>query len=281
MTTLGAMVVGLENNYRGGPLEAQLSGYGIPITRIPGVLVDDEPGGMDAHVDQAAARVLQRRELTKGEVGCALAQRNAWATLLASDSPYSLVFEDDARLTRHPVDEDLLRVLSDEKPVVVLFDSYSDYTVVSRWARPLGDVYRTIGSAPGTWAYAINRAAAEVLLEGRAPVASVTDWPARVAHKVAFHVTYPQRASVDEDVASSIDESRLQGEKESPESLATKLVRIVLTVTHVRMLQNKRAYRSYPAYVSHELRRLLVNALSRRLRHRLRPDDRRSPLSLP
>lgn len=281
MTTCSALVIGLENNYRGAPLEAQLSGFGIPVTRIPGVLVDDLPGGMDAHVDQDAARILQRRELTKGEVGCALAHRNAWAALLASGAPFSLVFEDDARLTHDPIGHDVQRVLASDRPVVVQLGSQSDYTVVSRRSRPVGDVFRTIVPAPGAWAYALNRAAAEVLLENGARVSSVSDWPARVAHRVAFHVTYPQRAHIDEGVLSNLNASRIELEAEAPESRMRKTVRMALTFSHVRFLRNARAYRSYPAYVSHELMRLAVNSLSRARRDRLRGEDNRSPLTLP
>lgn len=281
MTTYRAMVIGLEDSYRGKPLEAQLSGYGITFTRVSGVIVDDQLGGMAEYADQAAARVLQRRELTKGEVGCALAHRNTWEELLASSAQFALVFEDDARLTREPLDEDVKCVLDSEKPVVVLLDSYADHTVVSRRARHIGEVYRTMVAAPGAWAYALNRAAAEVLLEKGAPVSSVTDWPARVAHKVSFHVTYPPRARVDVDVASNLEANRQKLENDAPESPARKFARMALTFSHFRLLQNPRVYGSYAAYASHELRRLTINRLSRRFEHRLDRQDGQSPLTLP
>ncbi|KRE74496.1 hypothetical protein ASG77_07275 [Arthrobacter sp. Soil762] len=281
MTTYGAMVIGLEDSYRGEPLEAQLSGYGITYTRIPGVIVDDQPGGMADHVDQAAARVLQRRELTKGEVGCALAHRSTWAALLSSSAQFALVFEDDARLTREPLDQNVKCVLDSEHPVVVLLDSYADHTVVSRRARHVGDVYRTLVPAPGAWAYALNRAAADVLLERGEPISSVTDWPARVAHKVSFHVTYPPRARVDMNVASNLEASRTELENEAPEAPVLKFARLALTLSHLRLLRNTRIYGSYAAYASHELRRLTVNKLSRSLGSRLQSHDHRSPLTLP
>lgn len=275
-----ALIIGLEHNYRGTELEEQLGAYGVPFKRVPGVIVDALPGTLADYVDQKAARVLQRRELTKGEVGCALAHRNAWSALLASDAPFALVFEDDARLTHEPIGDDVQSVLATDDPVVVQLGSQSDYTVVSRRSRPVGDVYPTIVPAPGAWAYALNRAAAEVLLENGAPVASVSDWPARVAHKVAFHVTYPQRAHFDEGVVSNLDATRVEIEAVRQESRVRKMGRMALTFSHVRLLGNARAYRSYPAYASHELRRLAVNYLSRTRKDRLRDGDSRSPLTL-
>lgn len=281
MTTYEAMIVGLDNNYRGAPLEAQLASYGVPVTRISGVLVDELPGGMDAYVDQSTARVLQRRELTRGEVGCAQAHRSAWAALLASGARFSLVFEDDARLTNDPLSEDVQRLLAADYPVVVQLGSQSDFTVVSRRSGPVGDAYRTLVPAPGAWAYALNRAAAEVLLEGGAPVSSVSDWPARVAHNVAFHVTYPPRSHFDEGVESNLMESRIQIEAEAPESKARKIGRMALTLSHLRLLRNARAYGTYAAYANHELKRLAVNFLSRAHKVRLNSEDNRSPLTLP
>lgn len=276
-----ALIIGLEHNYRGADLEVQLGGFGVPFKRVPGVMVEALPGALTDYVDQAAARILQRRELTKGEIGCALAHRNAWAEILAGGEQFALVFEDDARLTAAPLDEDVQRVLASDKPAVVLLDAYSDYTVVSARSRPVGNVYRTLVPAPGAWAYALNRAAAAILLEDGEPVSSVCDWPAKVAHKVRFYVTYPQRAYADEFVNSNLEEKRHAKETERPESSIEKLARMALVVSHARFLRSHRTYGSYSAYAHHELRRLAVNQLSRSRRKRLVPQDQRSPLTIP
>lgn len=278
---LGALVIGLDRNYRGAELEVQLRSRGIAIERVQGVVVDDLPKGLDAYVDQAAALVLQRRELTRGEVGCALAHRAAWAALVASGDQSSLVFEDDARLLGNPMNDEIQEVLREHHPVVVVLDAYSDYTVISSRQNALATtVFKALVPPPGAWAYALNRAAAEALLEDGRKVSSVTDWPALVAHRIAFYAVYPQLARVDDGVPSTLEETRHLQETGSAESSRMKAMRLAGSIGHLRWMKHWRIYGAYRVYVHHELRRLIINRLSRARGKRWEQSDERSPLTL-
>jgi GR25 family glycosyltransferase involved in LPS biosynthesis len=278
---LEALVIGLDRNYRGAELEDQLGEHGIPMRRVQGVMVDDLPGGLDSHVDQAAARVLQRRELTKGEVGCALAHRAAWAALVASGNPFSLVFEDDARLVGKPMNDEIIQALQSSRPTVVVLDAYSDYTVISSHQDALArTVFKALVPPPGAWAYGLNRAAAEALLEDGRKVSSVTDWPALVAHKIEFYTVYPQLARLADGVQSTLEETRHMQEVGSAESPARKAIRLAQSIGHVRWVQHWRVYGAYRVYLNHELRRLVINRSSRARGKRWDPGNQRSPLTL-
>ncbi|GAA5193151.1 hypothetical protein GCM10023346_17110 [Arthrobacter gyeryongensis] len=271
-----ALIIGLDHNYRGAELEEQLSGYGVPFKRSPGVLVDALPGMLDHYVDQWAAMVLQRRELTKGEVGCALAHRNAWRTLVESEERFTLVFEDDARLTGRPITAEIMAALDTDEPTLIVLDSYVNYTIVARGQS--GRVLRALVPPPGAWAYALNRAAAVLMIEDGARISSVADWPARVAHKVAFHAVYPQLAYVDERVESNLEGDRHIQEVGGTERGAVKALRLAQTLGHVRWVRNRHAYNGYRNYWNHEIRRVVINRVARRLGKRRNPEDTRSLL---
>ncbi|TFC33961.1 glycosyltransferase family 25 protein [Cryobacterium sp. TMT2-42-4] len=277
---LEALVIGLDRNYRGTELEDQLREHGIPIHRVQGVMVDELPGGLDSYVDQAAARVLQRRELTKGEVGCALAHRAAWAALAASGNLFSLVFEDDARLVGKPINDEIMEALQTSHPTIVVLDAYSDYTVISSRQDALArTVFKTLVPPPGAWAYGLNRAAAEVLLEDGRRVSSVTDWPARVAHKIDFYTVYPQLARVDDGVQSTLEETRHLQELGSAESSTSRVIRLAQSIGHIRWVKHWHVYGAYRVYLHHELRRLVINRSSRARGKRWDQSNQRSPLT--
>jgi GR25 family glycosyltransferase involved in LPS biosynthesis len=274
-----AYVIGLIDGYRGAPLDAQLGALGITPQFVPGVKVEDRSEDFEVLVDQAAAKVLQRRPLTKPEVGCALAHRSAWTRLLDTDNDFALIFEDDARLLNDPRSDSLTALLQSDKPRLVLFDTYSDYAVVRRQSQA-GPYVQALLPMLGTWAYGVNRSAAELLLERGEPIRSVTDWPARVSHRIQFFLSYPQIAEVDAAMESSIESGRESFTRGRTETRARKIARMALTFSHINWLRYRRIYGSYGAYFQHELLRLPVAAAARHRNRRFNPSDPRSPLTL-
>lgn len=263
------LVIGLERNYRGARLESQLKAYGHTPRRISGVVVDELDAPIEQYVDQAAANVLQRRELTKGEVGCALAHRSAWSALLESNHNFALVFEDDARLRVDPINSELIDLMHSSQPRVALLDSQQRHTYVRRKRidvnpRTPSTFVTAVVPPPGAWAYVINRPAARLLLEDGRKVASVSDWPARVSHRVTFFVANPPIAEVDEKAESTLETLRHEQETSKPEGPFAKALRLLQTISHVRWVLNRSAYLSYPAYFHHEIRRLILQKVARR-----------------
>lgn len=106
-------------------IEAQLEGV-TSVTRVPGVLVTDKKH-----------RPLPPHSVTKGELGCAMAHRNAWQTFLGNkDWEKVLILEDDASLK-----------------------------LSSRWREPLSHIQAPSFLAQGTTGYILDRKTAEYLLQ--------------------------------------------------------------------------------------------------------------------
>ena len=106
-------------------MEAQLKGV-TSVTRIPGVLVTDKEH-----------QSLPPHSVTKGELGCAMAHRNAWKTFMENkDWEKVLILEDDAALK-----------------------------LSSRWRESLSRIQAPAFLAQGATGYILDRPTAEYLLQ--------------------------------------------------------------------------------------------------------------------
>lgn len=112
------------------------------------------------------------RILNAGEVGCILSHRKCYSQLLSSSNSFALVLEDDIYPMRNLSElqnVDLENILSVSEPVVLLLSG--DYWYW-RKLRPITSVYDAVGS----YAYFINRAAAERILSITKPYNVADDW---------------------------------------------------------------------------------------------------------
>lgn len=279
-----AMIIGIPDRYRGHELERQLARVGISAKRVAGVIADELQGGASAWADQRVARLLLHRELTSGEIGCALAHRAAYKTLIQSGADLGLVFEDDARLVAEPPLEAMAILLNSTEPRVLLMNWNPDWTFASSSVTPAAQI------SPGynihevklppidASAYALNRAAATLLLQNEGKVNYVSDWPAQVSHSIRFSIAYPRPFRSDETALSTLQDQRDEHADKFAEHPFPKAVRVLSSATHLRWMLNRKAYGSYRAYLHHELVRPGLGFLARKRGRRLYPDDESSPL---
>lgn len=160
-------------------LERQLDALGLPHTRFPGVYGKAlSPKELARHYDHARA-VAQSRELTVGEVGCALSHLGVYRAMLEQDLPYALILEDDAKLGADvpAVLEALAQQVSPDEPVVTLLTHIDRY--YKRSARPLTAHHEVVKLANYQWlahGYFVTRAAARRMVEQLYPVWLAADY---------------------------------------------------------------------------------------------------------
>ena len=76
---------------RRAALERQLDALGLPYSRFPGVYGKALPADeLARHYDHARA-TGQSRELTVGEVGCALSHLGVYRAMIEQNLPYALI----------------------------------------------------------------------------------------------------------------------------------------------------------------------------------------------
>jgi len=167
-------VINLEKDRaRREQIAAQLQRAGLAHEIFPAVygksLTDDEL--LRSYDVQAAARL--KREMTTGEIGCALSHQGVYKTMVERGLPCAMVLEDDALLGA-----DITRVLAEleprlrvETPQVVLLNcvKLTSYFSTER----LGKHHLLAPVLDGAWGahgYVLNLAAAKSLLAGLFPV---------------------------------------------------------------------------------------------------------------
>lgn len=245
------VVVGLLDAWRAGPLVDALRVGAVPWRAAPGVdLRGADPARLADLVDQRAARVLVRRELTGPEVGCALAHRAGVEAGLAADREWCVVLEDDARVDARfdGVVAELARWRSPHPTVVLL------HTAPRGVVRPRGgctDVaVELLGAADGAFGYALNRAAMR-LYPVSGPVRAVADWPYPWSARVRFW-RLRDPCVMTGDVASTIGAPR-DVAWQVREPVARRLWRVVASMTGVRYLTHRDVYGSWADYVGREV----------------------------
>lgn len=175
---------------------------------VPPVFVSECEAQENELFDPQAFLAFHLRSPTLGEIGCAIAHRQAQGRLVASDRDIAAIFEDDARIgdTSHLVSRIGIyeQLCSKELPMVI---NLNRDAIPSRLdlanTDPTGLSQARTPPYPAT-AYVINRAAAELFVSSQTPIRSQADWP-RTRMEVSYFVD--RQSSVYEDLrlASSID----------------------------------------------------------------------------
>ncbi len=158
-------------------IEQQLASTGIPYEIFPAIdatRLDDET--LASSYDPVAART-HYREMSRGEVACALSHLGVQRRIVDAGLEHALVLEDDARLG--PSLEHVLELLREaipaQRPVVVLLTHVEKYS--NRGAEALGDAGALVRRYQHWWrahGYFVTRAAAGRLMQGL-PVSSAAD----------------------------------------------------------------------------------------------------------
>lgn len=114
------------------------------------------------------------RQLNPGEIGCTLSHFKCYRHLLEGSDPYVLLLEDDITvLNDFSIVEKIAASLPEDEPWVLFLSGDYWYTSKRRFEADvcLAKVY----DAVGTYAYAINRKGAELILQQNSKASCVAD----------------------------------------------------------------------------------------------------------
>lgn len=129
---------------------------------------------LNSKFDEALAYKRYGRDLNKGEIGCTLSHFECYKALLASENQYALIVEDDITILKSL---DNLKLLIDyisvEEPVIIFLSGDFWYTREIKLSEDYCLSY--VIDAVGSYAYLINKSAAELIMTKNIKASSAAD----------------------------------------------------------------------------------------------------------
>jgi glycosyl transferase family 25 len=179
-TTPHTFIISLpKDQHRREFLEKQLQKLAMPFSVVEAVYGKSlSAAELAASYDRNKAINLFNRELSKGEIGCALSHVSIYQKMVAEDIPHALILEDDASILDHDLPAALSALAgryAAGTPVAVMLNHVRRYDGASGVQlddrRCIYDAYRGVC----THGYFLTKAAAEILVRNLYPVYVVAD----------------------------------------------------------------------------------------------------------
>lgn len=152
------------------------------------------------------------RFLNRGEIGCTLSHYKCYKELLQSDSNYALILEDDITILHELSIVNKITQYIDVKEPVILFLS-GDYWYYKRKHIDKDYDLAYVYDAVGSYAYLINKSAAQLILKKNAKAACTADnWSLYRDQGVKLKAIYPYLIDANIDTFESTIEQTVFGE---------------------------------------------------------------------
>lgn len=170
----------------------------------PGVIpstIDFDRGKLHSKIISA---LICQRNISKSEVGCALAHRNAINNFIESGFDYGLIFEDDAEILKTFDLEIISEFLSTEKPRILNLGWIPGFAII--FPKELQDSSQTLKVVtPPTcaFAYGFNQAAAQILSRNE-KIIDLADWPIYTFGKIEYSIVNTPWVQASQDPENSI-----------------------------------------------------------------------------
>lgn len=126
------------------------------------------------------------RIINPGEIGCVLSHRKCYREIIHSNKEYALILEDDITVVgdmNTAINQNTINFMQSSEPRILFLSG--DYWYWRK--KSITDVFFAVGS----YAYFINRAAAEIVLEINKPYNVADDWDLYKKNGVRLYAVYP------------------------------------------------------------------------------------------
>ena len=247
-------IISTEGIIRSKNLEPELTKLGLQFQISPGVVpneVDFQTGLLHS---ASIFKFLNQRTASIGEVGCALAHRVTMKAFLNSNHKFGIIFEDDAEVISEFNFDILSNLLNSDRPIIVAL-GWIPGIAVSRNPQIIAteELIELITPPTCTFAYAINRAAAKLVIGRNEKIIDVADWPIYMLNKVHFYA--PRWAWV---TANHDPKFSTIGVRSGPISTSTigvlrSRIRLATSLAALMFLSITNKLRASPKQIVHQL----------------------------
>jgi len=253
-SSFSVQIISTANIIRSKNLESKLNELGLSFQISPGVVPKelDFQGGL-LHSAFLSKLILQRN-LRIGEVGCALAHRNAITNFLNSDNKFGLIFEDDAEVIAEFNFDIIVNLLDADVPIIIVFGWIPGSAISSNPQILLSEEPIELMTPPlCAFAYAINRPAAKLLTGSHETLIDVADWPIHILNKMRFYSTTSPWIDTKHGIEFSTIGERSHPTPNTPLSVLVSRIRLVSSFLTLMLLSKTDKLNVSPKQIVHRL----------------------------
>ena len=249
-------IISTDNVIRGRNLKSKLIELGLKFQISPGVVpneIDFEAGLLHS---KFMSKLLCQRNLSIGEVGCALAHRVAMNNFLNSNHKFGIIFEDDAEIIDDFDLHIIMQCLNSSDPVIIALGWIPGFAIAKNSNDLLDDKPVELMTSPTcAFAYAINRPAAKFMAESQEKLIDLADWPIHALSKVRFYAihSYLPWVTANHDPKFSIIGERLISIPKSQIGVLVNRIRLAGSFAILFLLSNTNHLNVSPKQIVHRL----------------------------
>lgn len=255
-------LISINNNIRSQNLVNKLTEFGMEFEIPPEVIPDVRDFNAGLLHSAYFTKLIWQRTIRIGEVGCALAHRVSMINLLNSDNKFGIFFEDDAEIIADFNFEILMHLLDSDIPTIILLGWIPGFAISKNPQIPPSEELIELITAPTcTFAYAMNRPAAKLMVESHEKIIDLPDWPIYTLNKVKFYAPRRPWVTANHDPKFSTIGVRSTPISKSPIKVLVSRIRLASSLLMLLILSTTNKFGVSPKQIVHQL--LIRGALHR------------------
>ena len=249
-------IISTENVIRGKNLKSKLTELGLKFQISPGVVPNETDFEAGLLHSKFVSKLLCQRNLSIGEVGCALAHRVAVNSFLNSNHKFGIIFEDDAEIMADFDLNIIMKCLNSIDPVIIALGWIPGFAIAKNSNIILDEKPIELMTSPTcAFAYAINRPAAKFMAESQERIIDLADWPIHTLNKVKFYSIHSHLpwVTANHDPKFSIIGDRLISTPKNPIGVLVNRIRLAGSFAILCLMSNTNNLKVSPKQIVHRL----------------------------
>jgi len=249
-------IISTKDNIRSKNLSSKLTEMGLRFAISPGVVPNEMDFQAELIHSAFLSKLLCQRSMSVGEVGCAIAHKNAMTNFLNSDHKFGIIFEDDAEIIADFDFDIMMKLLDSNIPITIALGWIPGFAIAKYPLDLLSEEPIELMTSPTcAFAYAINRSAAELMISGQEKIIDLADWPIYTLNKVKFFSIHPHSpwVTANHDPKFSTIGERSTPIPSKPMSVLASRIRLVRSVITLLRLSKTSRLDASPKQIVHRL----------------------------
>ena len=247
-------VISTSNVIRSKNLESKLTEFGLKYQITPGVVPNEIDFSDGLLHSKFVTKLICQRNISIGEVGCALAHRVVTNKFLNSNHKFGIVFEDDAEVIMDFKFDVLVELLDSDLPIIVALGWIPGIAVSKNPQIGIDEQLVELITPPTcTFAYAINQPAAKLMIGSHEKIIDVADWPIYMLNKVHFYAPRLPWVTANHDPEFSTIGVRSLPISTKPIGVLISRIRLATYFVALVLLSKTKKLEASPMQIVHQL----------------------------